>query len=133
MQVSDEQLAAIWLEAYEPIAGTVSLIDRLRVAGYELLYLSDNTQDRVDYLEAAYRFMHRFVAGVFSHDAVMRKPDPRIYELLLEKATRPAVACVYIDDKPAMLVPAENMGMTVIAFDNPDQVEVDLVRHVLVF
>ena len=77
--------------------------------------------------------MHRFAAGVFSHDAGMRKPDPRIYELLLKKATRSAAACVYIDDRPAMLVPAENMGMTVIAFDNPDQVEVDLVRHGLVF
>ncbi len=63
----------------------------------------------------------------------MRKPDPWIYELFLKKPTHPAAACVYIDDKPAMLVPAQNMGMTVIAFDNPDQVEVDLVRHGLVF
>ncbi len=133
IEASDQQLTALWLEAYEPIAGTVALIDRLAAAGYELLYLSDNTRDRVDYLEATYPFLHRFVAGVFSHDAGVRKPDPRIYELLLAKATHPATACIYIDDKPAMLVPAGKMGMTVIAFENPDQVEADLVRHGLNF
>ena len=59
-----------------------------------MLYLSDNTQDQVDYLEATYPFLHRFVAGFFSHDADVRKPDPRIYELLLEKAAHPATACI---------------------------------------
>jgi len=32
-----------------------------------------------------------------------------------------------------MLVPAGEMGMTVIAFEKPDQVEADLVRHGLNF
>ena len=133
LKVPADRLAALWLQTYEPIAGTVSLIDRLRGAGYELLYLSDNTQDRVEYLEATYGFRHRFADGVFSHDAGTRKPDPRIYEIVLDKASHPSSDCVYIDDKPAMLVPAEAMGMTVIAFENPDQVEAELLSHGLRF
>ena len=40
LQVSADEIAPIWLRAYEPIEGTVLLIDRLRFAGYEMLFLS---------------------------------------------------------------------------------------------
>lgn len=53
----------------------------------------------------------------------MRKPDPRIYELALEKASHPATQCVFVNDKPDMLVPAEQTGMAIIAFTEPDQLE----------
>jgi putative hydrolase of the HAD superfamily len=126
LQISADEIAPIWLQAYEPIEGTVTLIDRLRVAGYEMLFLSDNVQDRVDYLEHTYGFLHRFKDGVFSHVVGLRKPDPKIYELALQKTSHPAECCVYIDDKPRMLEPARMLGMSTIAFESPDQVEQDL-------
>ena len=133
LQVPTEQLATTWLQAYEPIPGTVSLIDRLGVAGYELLYLSDNVEDRIEYLEQTYGFLHRFKDGVFSHRVGIRKPNPRIYELVLEKAAHPPAQCLFVDDKPAMLEPAERMGMAVVAFGSPSQVETGLVGHGLQF
>ena len=113
--------------------GSAPLIDRPGAAGYELLYLSDNVQDRIDYLEATYRFLHRFKDGVFSHDVGIRKPDPMIYQIVLERASHPPSECLFIDDKPAMLDPAEEVGMTVIAFVDPDPLETDLVGHGLLF
>jgi putative hydrolase of the HAD superfamily len=61
----------------------------------------------------------------------LRKPDPRIYELTLAKASHPAAQCVFIDDKPQMLEPAERLGMRVIAFESPSQLERDLRRLAL--
>lgn len=126
LQVSADEIAPIWLRAYKPIEGTVLLIDRLRVAGYEMLFLSDNVEERVDYLESTYGFLHRFEDGVFSHRVGLRKPDPQIYELVLQKTSHSAAQCVFIDDKPQMLEPARAIGMRVIAFENPNQVERDL-------
>ena len=126
LQVPTDQIANLWLHAYEPIEGTVALVDRLRTAGYEMLFLSDNVQDRVDYLEKTYGFLHRFKDGVFSHVVGLRKPDPTIYELALQKTSHPAECCVYVDDKPRMLEPARMLGMSIIAFKSPDQVERDL-------
>ena len=126
LETDNEELAAIWIHAYAPIAGTAKLLDRLRNAGYELIFLSDNVQERIDYLEETYGFLHRFEDGIFSHRVGMRKPDPRIYALALEKASHPAARCVFIDDKPGMLVPAEQTGMAVIAFTGPDQLEQEL-------
>ena len=126
LQVPTDQIANLWLRAYEPIEGTVALVDRLRTAGYEMLFLSDNVQDRVDYLEKTYGFLHRFKDGVFSHLVGLRKPDPKIYELALQKTSHPAESCVYVDDKPRMLEPARMFGMSVSAFENPGQLELDL-------
>ncbi len=123
LQVPPGELSAIWLEGYAPIAGTGELVDRLGRAGYELLFLSDNVQERVDYLESRYGFLEKFSDGVFSHVVKRRKPDPKIYELALEKASCPPEECVYIDDKPELLEPAKRLGMEAIRFESAPQLE----------
>ena len=126
LQLSTDEIASVWLRAYEPIEGTVALVDRLRAAGYKNLFLSNNVQERIDYLESTYGFLHRFEDGVLSHKVGLKKPDPRIYRIVLEKASCPAAQCVFVDDKPPMLEPAEQIGMSVVAFESPDQLEREL-------
>jgi putative hydrolase of the HAD superfamily len=67
-----------------------------------------------------------FCDGIFSHLVKRRKPDPAIYQLILAKASYAAAACIYIDDKPDFLKPAQDLGMTVIAFKNSSQLEDEL-------
>jgi HAD superfamily hydrolase (TIGR01509 family) len=103
IRASSETLSRLWCSSYQPDEGTVRLVDRLKSAGHELLYLSDNTRERVAYLDAKYSFLQKFDDGIFSHIVKHKKPDPVIYQLLLAKSSHPAAACVYIDDKPAYL------------------------------
>ena len=123
IQSSTEILALIWNSSYQLDEGTVRLVDRLRSAGHELLYLSDNTAEKVAYLDAKFAFLQKFDDGIFSHLVNCRKPDPKIYELLLAKASHPADACIFIDDKPANLDPAKKLGMQTIAFKNSAHLE----------
>src|SRR3954468_8390291 len=44
----------------------------------------------------------------------LRKPDPRIYEMMVQALGVPAAACVYLDDLGVNLKPARDMGMTTI-------------------
>lgn len=114
-------LAEIWLGGYEPIDGTVNIIEQLKKAGHELIFLSDNVQERVDYLENKYHFLRHFNDGVFSHIAGVRKPNPRIYELALHKAANKPENCIFIDDKAELLEPAKKLGMGVIHFISPEE------------
>tara|TARA_Y100000310_G_C20448732_1_gene699670 strand:+ start:115 stop:717 length:603 start_codon:yes stop_codon:yes gene_type:complete len=123
VSVPSQDLAAIWLKSYKQIKGTTKIIDRLNAAGYELLFLSDNVQERVDYLEKKYLFLEKFKDGIFSHLVHVRKPDPLFYKMALEKASHAAEECAYIDDKPEFLKPAQEFGMVGIAFENPMQLE----------
>jgi len=128
IQASAAELSTIWCESYQPNPETVRLGRRLRAAGHQVLYLSDNTKERVAYLDEKYGFLKNFDDGVFSHLAQLKKPDPKIYELVLAKARHTAAACVFIDDKPDYLIPARDLGMQVIAFKNASQLEADLAK-----
>ena len=84
-----DELALIWLNGYVPIEGTVDIIKELKEKEYEIIYLSDNVQERIDYLEERYQFLQYFNSGVFSHIAGVRKPNPKIYQLALEESSGP--------------------------------------------
>ena len=43
-----------------------------------------------------------------------KKPDPAIYRLAVERLGVSAERCVFVDDVAAYLVPAREMGMTVV-------------------
>ena len=49
-----------------------------------------------------------------SSKAGVRKPEPRIYEMMLEALALPASACIFLDDLGVNLKPAQAMGMTTI-------------------
>lgn len=52
----------------------------------------------------------------------LRKPDPRIYRLLLERLDRPAAEVVFVDDNVENLLPAAALGIQTILFQSVDQV-----------
>lgn len=55
-----------------------------------------------------------FDHAIESSKAGVRKPEPRIYEMMLEALGLPAPACIFLDDLGANLKPARDMGMTTI-------------------
>jgi putative hydrolase of the HAD superfamily len=127
------RLRDVWLSAYIPIDGTIDLIDNLKSNGYEILYLSENVEERIAYLENRYRFIHHFHSGVFSYQANMVKPDIKLYELVLGCTKSRPSECVFIDDKDDFLEPARKLGMSAVQFQNPLQLRDDLMSLGVVF
>ena len=62
----------------------------------------------------------------------LRKPDPRIYELVLSKLGVDATEAVFLDDLGINLKPARAMGMTTIKVSDPDRA-LDELAEVLGF
>jgi putative hydrolase of the HAD superfamily len=66
-----------------------------------------------------HRYPHELFAELFhgvviSAEEGMRKPSRRMYELGAERAGVAAERCVYVDDLPFNLTPAEELGMAVV-------------------
>jgi epoxide hydrolase-like predicted phosphatase len=59
----------------------------------------------------------------------LRKPDPRIYELVLERLGVTADAAIFLDDLGINLKPARRLGMTTIKVVDPDDALLELQRH----
>jgi putative hydrolase of the HAD superfamily len=56
----------------------------------------------------------------------LRKPDPRIYRMMVEALGVDPKACVYLDDLGVNLKPARDMGMTTIKVINAPQAIAEL-------
>jgi putative hydrolase of the HAD superfamily len=56
----------------------------------------------------------------------LRKPDPRIYRMMVEALDVDPKHCVYLDDLGVNLKPARDMGMTTIKVLNAPQAIADL-------
>ena len=60
----------------------------------------------------------------------LRKPDPAIYALTLERLGLPAEACVFIDDLEHNIVAARECGLHAVHFRDTEQT-IDEVRQIL--
>ncbi len=70
--------------------------------------------------------MAQFEHIIESSKAGVRKPDPKIYEMMCEALDVAPEACVYLDDLGINLKPARTMGMTTIKVLNEAQLLADL-------
>jgi putative hydrolase of the HAD superfamily len=59
-------------------------------------------------------FESLFDMWVISHEVGLRKPDPAIYALAVDKLGLPAEECVFVDDLGGNLKPAAEIGMATI-------------------
>jgi putative hydrolase of the HAD superfamily len=76
-------------------------------------------------------FYAREIMELFDHviesaKTGIRKPDPRIYEMMCEALAVAPEACVYLDDLGGNLKPARAMGMTTIKVESGEQAIAEL-------
>jgi putative hydrolase of the HAD superfamily len=67
------------------------------------------------------RLAELFNAVIISGEVGLRKPDPAIYELAVDRLGVPAERCVFVDDYPGHLEPAADAGMTTVLHISPEQ------------
>jgi 2-haloacid dehalogenase len=111
-----------WAESIAgPIQGTVAILKALKENGYRLFGLSNWSAETFYLVRSKYEFLGWFEEIVLSGEVGLIKPDPRIFELLLEKVNAPASACLLIDDSLNNLESAERLGFLVVHFQSPGQ------------
>lgn len=119
-----------WNQEYRPQKEVLDILHILSKE-YKVYYLSDNLKERVDYLEQTYGITKLFHGGVFSFEVGCRKPDPIIYDKVVALSGEQPQKCVYIDDQPKFLPPAQALGMKTILFRNPLQLKEELMRELI--
>ena len=101
-------------------------IDRIRRAGLRTAALTNNWPRPDDGAPSTNANTLGFDVIVESAVVGLRKPDPRIYELVLAQLEVEASNAVFLDDLGINLKPARAMGMTTIKVSDPDQALAEL-------
>ena len=94
----------------------LDLLKRLRK--YRLASLTTIGKEWLEFKREKFKVDNYFEVIVSSPEFGMRKPNPRIYEITLEKLKVLGEECVFIDNKQHLLPPAEKLGMKTIHFIN---------------
>lgn len=108
------------------IPGTVSLLYRLKEK-YGIYGLTNWSAETIKIAYARYPFFKDFDGIVVSAEEKVTKPDPRIYQILLERYHLTAESCLFIDDSLRNVEAARMMGMIAIHFIDPEQLEAELM------
>ena len=99
-----------------------------RRAGVRTAMLSNSWgEDRYDLPELARLFDTWVISGLEG----VRKPDPAIYALVLDRIGLPAADCVFVDDLPGNLKPARALGMGTVAHRGDAEATLDEVGRLL--
>jgi 2-haloacid dehalogenase len=106
--------------------GTVKLLQELKQAGYPVYGLSNWSAETFPYARQKYDFFELLDDMVISGHVGHIKPDPEIFQILLEKIGRPAEECLFIDDSPTNIDQARKMGFQTIHFQSSEQLETEL-------
>ena len=110
-----------------PIAGTVEILQELRDREVPLYALSNWPAESFPHARQRFDFLGWFRGILVSGDVKVIKPDPRIFELLIERFAIDPLSAIFIDDVEANAAAARAFGIHAIHFTNPTALRAEIV------
>jgi epoxide hydrolase-like predicted phosphatase len=86
---------------------------------YRVGLLSNAWKNARSRLDGLFQFIHYFDEAVFSAEVGCRKPEKKIYKIMLQLLKVDVSEVVFIDDFPANVEGAESFGIKSILFKDP--------------
>jgi len=118
-----DRLRALFFECLEPNERMIGFVRELRGRGVRAALLTNNVREWEPLWRAKLPEVDElFEVIVDSAFVGMRKPDPAIYRLTLERLGDVGAArCVFVDDLEPNCETARELGMAAVRFESTDQ------------
>ncbi len=114
---ADGALETDFLALYELRPGVIPFLEAMRTAGIPLYGLSNDVAEWALTRRQAFGIAGYFQGWVISGEARLFKPDPAIYDLLLDLLPCLAGECLFVDDTAANVEAAKSAGLQAVRFD----------------
>ena len=108
------------------IEETFVMMQELAAEGYRLFGITDNVHEIVAHLKERHDFWPMFEHVAVSAELGVLKPDPRMYQHVLEAGSLAAAECVFFDDVARNVEGAKAVGMEAFVFTDAAQARRDL-------
>ena len=116
-----------WEESIgEPITPVIEILKRVKAAGWPVYGLSNWSMETFPIIRKQHTFFNLLDGYLLSGEVKLVKPDPAIFQRMLEKIGRKPEECVFIDDNPANVVAARALNIVTIQYQSPEQLEREL-------
>lgn len=130
------QLPGDWSQAFRSVMKDAiginpdmfSLVAKLQDQQIKVALLS-NIDERLSKLIRDFGFYDPFNPCLLSCEIGVEKPDPKAYQILLDKLELPARKILFIDDSPENVESARNIGIDAILFVSTEQLREELSKR----
>jgi len=107
------------------IPGTLMIVKSLS-KNYSLYMLNNEYKEFMQFLQKKYDYFKYFKGRITSYQAHCRKPDAKIYRILLKKYNLKPHESLFIDDKKENVQAARKIGMHAVRFKGARQLRKEL-------
>jgi putative hydrolase of the HAD superfamily len=108
-------------EGLDPNPPMIELMRELRAGGQRMAMLTNNVREWEPLWRSMLPVDEIFEEVIDSAFVGCRKPEPRIYEITVERIGVPFERCLFVDDIAVNCEAAEALGMTAVQFKSNDQ------------
>jgi len=115
-RLDGQPFGELWFEGRRPNAPFLDFMRQLKASGYRLALLTNNVREWEGRWRAQIPVDELFTLVVNSAHEGVRKPDPRIYRVLLDRLDTAASQCLFVDDDIDNCAAARDVGMNVVRF-----------------
>lgn len=112
-----------------PVPGTADIVEELAAGGVRLLGLTNWSRETFHHAARAAPAVDRLEDVVVSGREGLVKPDPRIFQLLLDRHQVDPAAAIFVDDAARNVAGAASVGLTALRFTGADGLRAALRRH----
>lgn len=129
----DPELKPVLERVYRRIDGMIVPFDyatgwikSLKDRGFSIYYLSNYSRKAYEECKESLEFMKYADGGVMSFQEHVLKPDPAIYQRLLDKYNLKAEESVFLDDTQKNVDAALQLGFKAFTFTTKEQADIDI-------
>jgi len=126
LDVNPKEYAEKWHSCFRINEELRDFLIGLKKKGYLILGATNNIIERSSYLEKKYSFAKDFDKIYFSFKTGKIKPDADYFEHILGDLKLKPEECVFIDDQEKNLIPARELGIKTILFEDVEQFKKEL-------
>ena len=110
----------LFIGTLEPNPPMIELLRELKGRGLRMAMLTNNVKEWEPHWRPMLPVDEIFETVVDSAFVGCRKPEPRIYEITLERLGLPAEQCLFVDDMLLNIEAARELGLNAVHFEETD-------------
>jgi len=116
----------LFIGTLEPNQPMIELMRELQASGLRMAMLTNNVKEWEPHWRPMLPVDEIFETVVDSAFVGCRKPEPRIYEITLERLGLAAEQCVFVDDLLPNIEGARELGFTAVHFQDTEQASAEI-------
>lgn len=116
IDLSNQQIFELIYQAYEVNQDVVDYVKKVRSQGIKTCICTNNFPTRINAVDKKFSFLSDFDVQVFSYEVGAVKPDPKIFQTLIDRSGVLPEEIFYADDKEANVAAAKSLGINAIVY-----------------